>query len=93
MLSSDQFTKYSKLLDDILGFKPIAPKVNITHSSTGSVTDSTRLLQFLKVNTEDPILKGKCDEVYKIINPDTPVATAPAAPVATAVPAAGPATS
>lgn len=72
MLSEEQFNKYSKLLDNILHFKPrpSADKGDLEKpkGNLGPVTDATKLLKFLKISTTNSDLKEKCDEVYKIIN-------------------------
>ena len=83
MLSPDQFTKYSQLLDNILGFKPAKGPADLGQDkhNVGSVTNSTKLLQFLKVSTENPELIKKCDQVYLIINPDAPAAASAVASV------------
>ena len=73
MLNEEQLNKCSELLDKILNFKPAPsagegdlekPKGNL-----GPVTDSTKLLKFLKISTTNLELKKKCDKVYTIINP------------------------
>jgi hypothetical protein len=83
MLSEDDFTKYSDMLNNILTFKNESKTSSSTSSippSMGNVTDGSKLLKFLHLTIDDPVLKGKFENVYKIINQDT-IAIVEAIPV------------
>jgi hypothetical protein len=52
-------------LDKILNFKqPPTPSANL------GITDANKLLKFLKISTKNPELIKKCEELYKIVNPN-----------------------
>jgi hypothetical protein len=74
-IRGDDLTKYSDLLDNILNFKPISkPNIEVAHEAPpnlGDVTNASKLLKFLKLNTKNQELQDKYNEVYKIINPVT----------------------
>lgn len=79
MLRKDQIqiNKYSNMLNNILNHRSKSLDMNLSSSSSmpsvplGDVTDSTKLLKFLKITIKDQTLKDKCDAVYKILNPGT----------------------
>ena len=77
-LNKDKFEKYSKMLDNILTFNHVS-KTTIPDSTqvatvpqSGNITNANKLLDFLKETIDDPELKGKFNNVYKIINPGPP---------------------
>ena len=74
IMNNIDLNKYSGLLDNILNFKTnskpdVHRNVPPTQPISGDVTDASKLLKFLKLNTKNQSLQDKCDEVYKIINP------------------------
>jgi len=68
-----QIDKYSTMLNNILNHnsKSLDKSSSMPSLPLGDVTNSTKLLKFLKITIKDQTLKDKCDAVYKILNPGT----------------------
>lgn len=73
MLSKDQFSKYSELLDKILQFKPSQVEMHLDPPVSGPITNSKKLFDFLGLSTKNEELIKKCNQVYNIINPSAPL--------------------
>ena len=70
MLSEENLTKYSNILDEILKFKNTTTAIPPHMSDNlGNVTNAETLFNFLQLNIEDKVLNEKFKQVYKIINP------------------------